>query len=61
MYYTSCLCPATLFTGLKGSAYAALINIALKRAMLVVVGVIKVGLKDGYFTAALNLVFLVNN
>ena len=60
IYYTSCLCPATLFAGLKGSARAALVDIALKGAMLVVVGVVKVGLGDRYFAAALDLVFLVN-
>ena len=60
-YHTSCLCPATLFAGLKGSARAALVDIALKGAMLIVVGVVKVGLGDGYFAAALDLVFLVNN
>jgi hypothetical protein len=60
-YHTSCLCPATLFAGLKGSARAALADIALKGAMLIVVGIVMVDLGDRYFAAALDLVFLVND
>lgn len=58
--HTSCLCPATLFAGLKGSARAALADIALKGAVLIV-GVVEVDLGDRYFAAALDLVFLVND
>ena len=60
-YHTSCLCPATLFAGLKGSARAALADIALKGAVLIVVGVVRVDFRDRYFAAALDLVFLVND
>ena len=45
---------------MKGSARVALADIALKGAVLIVVGVVKVGLGDRYFAAALDLVFLVN-
>ena len=60
-YHTSCLCPATLFAGLKGSARAALADIALKGAVLIVVGIVMVDLGDRYFAAALDLKFLVND
>jgi hypothetical protein len=60
-YHTSCLCPATLFAGLKGSARAALADIALKGAVLIEVGIVMVDLGDRYFAADLNLVFLVND
>lgn len=60
-YHTSCLCPATLFAGLKGSARAALADIALKGAVLIVVGIVMVDLGDRYFAAALDFKFLVND
>ena len=60
-YHTSCLCPATLFAGLKGSARAALADIALKGAVLIVVGIVMVDLGDRYFAAALDLKFLFND
>ena len=46
---------------MKGSARAALADIALKGAVLIVVGIVMVDLGDRYFAAALDLKFLVND